>query len=695
MHCIIEDNVCIKTLYKFKKYFENLRSPLKIHYFCSKCFSHLRRKDDICGNEGCDNQSEVSYFVEISIVSQLRQMFNRTGFYDKLNHRFDRRKKNAFNYEDVYDGQVYKHQVRDGFLADRNNVSFCWNSDGVRIFKSANYEVWPFYLVLNELSYTERFKKENIIVGGLWFGPTKPALPLFLNSFHSDLSALYQGIDVDVPGHNEQKRVRGLVLCGSCDMPAKAHFLEFIYFNGYYGCPKCKLRGERSERTEMNHAYPYAEAPLRTMEETKLYARLAAASNTVVYGIKRLSALSMYVPDYIVSTSIDIMHCGYQGVAKTLMKFWFDEEFAGYPFSLRAVAEGVDQMLLQITPPSYIRRLPRSLCDTLKLWKASEFKAWLFYYSIPVLSTIMTPEYFNHHLLLVHGLYLLNQTSISDAMIGEADRCLKEYVAKFQDLYGYKFLSINFHMLTHLAENVRQLGPLPSTSCMPFEDLNGQLKRLVHGTTHAVLQICSSLSQIVHLPVMIETLDHNNDVRLYCEAVLSKKRLPINEVISDAICTVGKYLHCRQVPPIVHNAFINANIVLPANVSQFFRLKKGRLVFYADSYGRTLKTMSSTARFVLENQSRFGIIQTFVRTSACDCGRVCRCRANYYAIVTSLNCVAPFHIVHPRLTLSYVLEATEGDPLAVPIDHLDTLCVCVKIRNKMFITNPVNTLEDE
>jgi len=64
LHCIIEDNVCIKTLYKFKKYFENLRSPLKMHYFCSKCFSHLRRKDDICGNEGCANQSEVSYFVE-------------------------------------------------------------------------------------------------------------------------------------------------------------------------------------------------------------------------------------------------------------------------------------------------------------------------------------------------------------------------------------------------------------------------------------------------------------------------------------------------------------------------------------------------------------------------------------------------------------------------------------------------------
>jgi len=62
------------------------------------------------------------------------------------------------------------------------------------------------------------------------------------------------------------------------------------------------------------------------------------------------------------------------------------------------------------------------------------------------------------------------------------------------------------------------------------------------------------------------------------------------------------------------------------------------------TYRRTLETMSSTARFVLENQSRFGIIQTFVRTTACDCGRVCRYRANYYAIVTSLNCVAPFQL---------------------------------------------------
>jgi len=120
----------------------------------------------------------------------------------------------------------------------------------------------------------------------------------------------------------------------------------------------------------------------------------------------------------------------------------------------------------------------------------------------------------NHHLLLVHAIYLLNQDSISEGMITEAEQCLRDCITKFQDLYVFKYLSIiNFHLLLHLSENVRNLGPLWASSFMPLEDLNGQLKRLVHGTTHAALQITSGLSQLVNLPIMLSKLDQNNNIR--------------------------------------------------------------------------------------------------------------------------------------------------------------------------------------
>ena len=55
---------------------------------------------------------------------------------------------------DVYDGVEYKKlSVPGGFLSCEfpANVSFCMNTDGVALFKSSQTEIWPLWLVINEL----------------------------------------------------------------------------------------------------------------------------------------------------------------------------------------------------------------------------------------------------------------------------------------------------------------------------------------------------------------------------------------------------------------------------------------------------------------------------------------------------------------------------------------------------------------
>ena len=47
---------------------------------------------------------------------------------------------------------------------------------------------------------------------------------------------------------------------------------------------------------------------------------------------------------------------------------------------------------------------------------------------------------------------------------------------------GEKFQTFNCHSLLHLADDVKQRGPLWTHSCFPFEDYNGDLKDLFHGT---------------------------------------------------------------------------------------------------------------------------------------------------------------------------------------------------------------------
>lgn len=56
---------------------------------------------------------------------------------------------------------------------------------------------------------------------------------------------------------------------------------------------------------------------------------------------------------------------------------------------------------------------------------------------------------------------------------------------------GKQFQTFNVHQLLHLPEVVADVGPLWSNSCFPFEDYNGDLRDLFHGTKNVDGQVCS------------------------------------------------------------------------------------------------------------------------------------------------------------------------------------------------------------
>lgn len=60
--------------------------------------------------------------------------------WNALKSRFNRHGKGM----DIYDGTEYKKLMEPGeFLSTPQNVSFCVNTDGVRVFKSSGSEIWP------------------------------------------------------------------------------------------------------------------------------------------------------------------------------------------------------------------------------------------------------------------------------------------------------------------------------------------------------------------------------------------------------------------------------------------------------------------------------------------------------------------------------------------------------------------------
>ena len=332
------------------------------------------------------------------------------------------RGKQDSNIEDIYGGSRYQqHMKRGSFLANKNNVSLLWNTDGASVLKSSSYSIWPLYFVINELPFHKRWCTHNVILGGLWFGPKKPNMLTFLKPFAESISSLKtNGVEVYLPDTSRNFVYRAMLLCGTCDLPAKAVVLNMKQYNGEYGCSHCLQTGKRLKLDTGGtvHVYPYIPSnptgPKRTEEETKMHTREAVSVAKAKSGVKGPSWLST-IPEYSIidGNTIDYMHSVLLGVTKMLLGLWFDSQHSTELWYCGNKVDEADSKLLQIKPPIIISRLPKSIQNHRGYWKASEYRPWLLFYSIPVMLNILPVEYLAHHMLLVEAIYILLSSSIS------------------------------------------------------------------------------------------------------------------------------------------------------------------------------------------------------------------------------------------------------------------------------------------
>ncbi|XP_034253671.1 uncharacterized protein LOC117652688 [Thrips palmi] len=352
-----------------------------LHYYCNKCWGFLPSKDSVCSECEVTNK-KVEYFITFSVVNQLQNLFKRKEFVKLLEYKKNRVKINKDNYEDILDGGFYKQAQQ--FL-EENDLTATWNSDGVSLYESSNFDIHPFYLVINELPPSERYKTENMLLAGIWGSKTKPHPNIFLQPIVKEMEKLKTGVKVVNANLGCEQTVRLLTLCGTCDTPARAIFLNMKGFMGYDSCPFCLTSGEKSKRTGNVMVFPFEEdLEPRTDTNYNLHVNQATESQSEVF--------------------------------------------------------------------------------------------------------------------------LLNGSSISDADILRADELLCQFVQQFEVLYGVRNMSFNVHLLRHLAECVRNIGPLHSISCFMFEDLNGR---------HA---------------------------KIFCEKLLYKwRRHALNECLESGTFSVGNY----------------------------------------------------------------------------------------------------------------------------------------------------------
>lgn len=697
LHCPLE-NKCEKTLYKFRKAFKQSETPLIRHYYCGTCYQVMEARNSVCAS--CLGLSEIKYFLQVSIISQLKALYKRPGFRLALHRNYNRRRRYSENFSDIYDGHVYR-ELRQSYelLGNTANISMTMYTDGVKIFNSGKFSIWPIYLAINELPFSMRFRRENVILASLWFGDKKPAANLFMMPLANEMRELHQGIEVQAPERKDPFLVKGIVICFTADLPARALFYNMKQYNGHFGCQKCTQEGVYLRR-EKRMTYPYAPSSSRTDDGTTEHAQRAFDTGEVVCGVKGPTAMKLIVHNYMRAIAIDVMHCVHEGVVKSLLHLFFSSKFSHEAWSIYHQIGLVDKRLNSFRIPSFMQRMVRSISEFVRFWKGHEYKAWLLYYSVPCLQGILDDKYFEHYLLLVLGISLLSQSDIRPEEVDVASRALHEFVGRFAELYEPKYMSSNVHQLLHLAENVRQFGPLRTTSCFPFEDLNGKLKKLVHGSKAAQLQICTGLSKYLHITTLKdEYIREGGPAQKFCHELSSKFGKMKRFRVDDGVYIVGKCNELNSPGPDIVRLYQRESIAGTRFIA-YNRLLKDNIMYSSTEYRRTAKTDSSFAKYSADDgSSKIGRIRRFVRVTTCHCAWLCDCLADNYAIIRPCTTENQISSQIAGYNLSYIhsLLGCGMEEEAINISQIESVCFYLKIMGppNAYLIEPVNLIEFE
>ena len=376
------------------------------------------------------------------------------------------------------------------FFKHKEHLGVIINTDGVSLFKSSKSSVWPVYLEIANLPVHLRFRHDNTVICGLYVGERKPSMELLLKPVMRSIDHLHCiGFPFKCPEGTTTVRVK--LLFGVFDLIAKAQVLNMKQFNGAYGCSVCLHPGKTG--TTCVRTYPPGTTyPMRTVADIDNAIEEGKRCGNIVRGIKGISPFSGYM-DLVKAIPVDYMHCVNEGVVKSLLVAWTSSKNHKQPYSVRKYLNKIDQSLRIQHPPHDFTRPPRSIVSHLSYWKASEFRNWLLYYSLPLLKHFLPPLYLHHFSLLVCAMHILLQTDLSNAQCNAAEEMLQDFYKLLPELYGDLSCTMNAHSLIHIPYFVRHWGPLWSMSAFSFESHNGHLTKMIHSTRKVAEQVSFSI----------------------------------------------------------------------------------------------------------------------------------------------------------------------------------------------------------
>lgn len=477
------------SLYDFEQCLDKRGTQMLIKS-CKECLSSRKRVDVPLLKEVVTSTGNRKYYPYLvypysSLVSSLRFLFSRPGFYHNCEKWRKDFKSDSSLLSDVYDGKVWKDFLQfegRSFLEAPNSIAFMLNIDWFQPFKHIIYSIGVIYLAIMNLPRSLRFKRENIIIIGLIPGPSEPSLHMntYLTPLVSDLLMLWDGVSFVTHDCGAQV-IRCALLCIGCDLPAGRKVCGFLSYTANLGCSRCycdfgtgtfgvqnysgfnranwSMRTDRSHRANVDKTLACSSKTARERKERELGCRYSCLLQLPYFNAVRM-------------LTIDPMHNLYLGTAKYIFKHIWCERGMIDKDSIQAINQRISSVV--VPPEVKFGRLPACMEHTSSL-TAEQWMLWVNYYSLYCLYEVIPAEDLEcwRHFVLASRLLCKRQLSQDDIKV--ADALLMQFCRRFEVLYGPTAVTPNIYLHAHLVECVRDYGPMSSFWLFSFERFNGIL----------------------------------------------------------------------------------------------------------------------------------------------------------------------------------------------------------------------------
>ncbi|XP_075167579.1 uncharacterized protein LOC142239679 [Haematobia irritans] len=361
-----------------------------------------------------------------------------------------------------------------------NEIDLLIHVDGMEIFNKSKKGFWT---IMGKV-FSRTYNSKPFLIA-LFVGNSKPySAREFLAEFVAEANELNErGVYI------QNTRFQFKVLAFSCDMPARAFLKCCKGHTGFYACERCTVKGETVDRTRVFNDTNCKE---RTLESFKEKANPEHHTNKEISPLLDINNF-----DLIKFVLLDEMHMLYLGVSKYLIQNCITKKSSSLlsPESITVLQQSLFKISNDVSKE--FQRKTFHLHD-IKNWKATQFRFFLLYAGGVVLKNVMKTQHYKHFLILYTSCRILSSKSLATMKTDYAKLILKTYVELMPNLYGLSSLTMNFHNLIHIADDVRNMhAPISSFSAFEFENSIGFIKSIIKSPNNPISQINRKL-QVFH-----------------------------------------------------------------------------------------------------------------------------------------------------------------------------------------------------